>query len=110
SRAARDLQPVRPSRSRALADRARARRRGGGGTRGAPGVSMKPLSLGFSPCPNDTFLFYALVHGLIAGAPPVRPELYDVETLNRRARAGELALTKVSYGVIPALVDRYAIL
>src|SRR2546429_9988195 len=71
---------------------------------------MKPLSLGFSPCPNDTFLFYALVHGLIAGAPPVRPELYDVETLNRRARAGELALTKVSYGVIPALVDRYAIL
>src|SRR5439155_16060168 len=87
-----------------------ARRGAGGGARGAAGVSVTPLSLGFSPCPNDTFLFYALVHGRIAGAPPVLPELADVETLNRRARAGELALTKASYGAIPALLDRYAIL
>jgi 1,4-dihydroxy-6-naphthoate synthase len=69
------------------------------------------LSLGFSPCPNDTFIFHALVSGAVA-APGVRfhERLEDVETLNRLALAGELHVTKVSYGVLPLLLDRFVLL
>lgn len=72
---------------------------------------MEELSLGFSPCPNDTFIF----HALVTGATPVEgvrftPRLEDVETLNRLALRGELDVTKVSYGAIPHLLDRYALL
>ena len=69
------------------------------------------LSLGFSPCPNDTFIFHALVSGIV-GVEDVgfTPRLEDVETLNRLALSGELDVTKVSYGAIPRLLDRYALL
>jgi 1,4-dihydroxy-6-naphthoate synthase len=70
------------------------------------------LSLGFSPCPNDTFIFDALVHGRIP-APGVQlgeVRLEDVETLNRWARDGVLDVTKVSYGVVPLLLDEYVVL
>ena len=43
------------------------------------------LSLGYSPCPNDTYVFYALVHGRLEGAPKVREVLEDIETLNGMA-------------------------
>lgn len=70
-----------------------------------------PLSLGFSPCPNDTFLFHALVHGAVAAEGFVfRERLEDVETLNALARQGELDVTKVSYGAIPYLLDEYVLL
>jgi len=69
-----------------------------------------PLDLAYSPCPNDTFIFAAWTRGLIADAPPVRVVLDDVEALNEAARAGRYALTKVSYGAIPYLLDRYRIL
>jgi 1,4-dihydroxy-6-naphthoate synthase len=69
------------------------------------------LSLGFSPCPNDTFVFDALVHGRVdAAGLRFRPRLEDVETLNRLARDGVLDVTKVSYGAIPYLLDRYVLL
>src|SRR5262245_7885338 len=68
------------------------------------------MTLAFSPCPNDTFLFYALVHGLIPDTPPLEVELGDVETLNGRARRAELDLTKISYGAIPWLLDDYVLL
>jgi len=57
----------------------------------------RPLRLGFSPCPNDCFVFDALVHGRID--TPLRFEvvLDDVEALNQRALAGELDVAKVSY-------------
>jgi 1,4-dihydroxy-6-naphthoate synthase len=69
------------------------------------------LTLGYSPCPNDTFLFHALVHGAVE-TPGLRflPRLEDVETLNRRAAAGELDVTKVSYGAVPRLLDEYVLL
>ena len=72
---------------------------------------MNPLSLGFSPCPNDTFIFHALVHGLVdSGGLAFQPELADVEELNRRARSGALDVAKVSYGALPALLDDYVLL
>jgi len=61
------------------------------------------LSLGFSPCPNDTFVFHALVHGLVGG-PAFAPPVYaDIDVLNARALAGDLDVVKVSYGVLPHL-------
>lgn len=69
------------------------------------------LTLGFSPCPNDTFIFHALVEGVVRveGIDFVE-RLEDVETLNRLAREGTLDVTKVSYGAIPYLLDEYVVL
>lgn len=62
------------------------------------------LSLGFSPCPNDTFVFHALVHGLVPHAPDFAPPVYaDIDVLNAHALAGDLDVVKVSYGVLPRL-------
>ena len=60
------------------------------------------LSLGFSPCPNDTFVFHALVHGLVEG-PAVEVTYADIDVLNARALAGDLDVVKVSYAVLPRL-------
>jgi 1,4-dihydroxy-6-naphthoate synthase len=74
-------------------------------------VASVELSLGFSPCPNDTFVFDALVHGRVAThGLAFRERLEDVETLNRLAADGALDVTKASYGAIPWLLDRYALL
>ena len=67
-------------------------------------------SLAYSPCPNDTYIFAALTNGLLDGAPQVRVVLDDVEALNRAAREGKFELTKVSYGAVPYLLDKYRIL
>ena len=67
-------------------------------------------SLAYSPCPNDTYIFAALANGLLAGAPAVDVVLDDVEALNLAAREGRYELTKVSYGAIPSLLDKYRIL
>ena len=69
------------------------------------------LTLGYSPCPNDTFIFHALVHNLIPTPGfAVRERLEDVETLNRLALAGTLDLTKVSCHALGHLRGRYALL
>jgi len=68
------------------------------------------LSLAYSPCPNDTYIFAALTNGLLENAPRVRVELEDIEKLNDSAALGRYELTKVSYGAIPYLTDRYRIL
>src|SRR5688572_20775658 len=74
-------------------------------------VGARTLSLGFSPCPNDTFIFHALVHGLVeAGGLAFEPRLEDVETLNRLAAEAALDVTKVSYGAIPHLARDYVLL
>jgi 1,4-dihydroxy-6-naphthoate synthase len=68
---------------------------------------MQELSFGFSPCPNDTFAFHAVVHELIGSDLRVRPSLRDIEELNRAARTGELELSKLSVGALAALGDGY---
>lgn len=69
------------------------------------------LTLGYSPCPNDTFIFHALVHGLVPTPGfTVHEQLEDVETLNRLALDGVLDLTKVSYHALGHLRDRYTLL
>ncbi len=72
---------------------------------------MKTLSLGYSPCPNDTFIFYALVHGKIeTGDLRFKEILLDVEALNQKALKGELDITKVSYNAFGNLKDDYCLL
>jgi len=71
----------------------------------------KPLTLGFSPCPNDTFMFYPLVHGLVDTAGlSFRERLEDVETLNQLALQGELDVSKVSYHALGHIRNEYALL
>ncbi|MBC8209062.1 MAG: 1,4-dihydroxy-6-naphthoate synthase [Desulfobulbaceae bacterium] len=73
---------------------------------------MTPLSLAYSPCPNDTFIFYALTHGCLAVpqvtvAPPI---LDDVETLNEWAMAGRFDVTKLSFHALGLVLDEYCLL
>jgi 1,4-dihydroxy-6-naphthoate synthase len=72
-------------------------------------VDRAPLNFGFSPCPNDTFAFHALVHGLVP-SPRVIPHIDDVEALNTRAERGEAAVTKISIAAYGRIRDRYALL
>ena len=59
-------------------------------------------TLGFSPCPNDTFIFDALVNNKInSHGIAFNVRLEDVETLNELAINNQLDFTKVSYGVLP---------
>jgi 1,4-dihydroxy-6-naphthoate synthase len=68
----------------------------------------RTIRVGYSPCPNDTFLFYALVHGLVdTEGYRFEPLLEDVETLNRWALEGRLALTKASFGVLGRVRREY---
>ena len=67
------------------------------------------MRLGYSFCPNDTFIFHALTHGLVAGEQ-VEEVLADVETLNQWANEGRLELTKVSYHAYFHVLDRYVAL
>jgi 1,4-dihydroxy-6-naphthoate synthase len=71
---------------------------------------VRTLRFGYSPCPNDTFAFYALAHGLVDAPFRIEPVLADIEELNVRARSGELELTKLSYGAFPAVGERYRLL
>jgi 1,4-dihydroxy-6-naphthoate synthase len=69
------------------------------------------LSLGFSPCPNDTFIFDALVnHKIDTGDFEFDVVLEDVQTLNRWALEKKLDVSKISYGVWPLLQKNYSLL
>jgi 1,4-dihydroxy-6-naphthoate synthase len=69
------------------------------------------ISLGFSPCPNDCFMFDALVHGKIdTKGLKFEAVMEDVETLNKKAFAGELDVTKLSYHAFAYLTDKYQLL
>lgn len=68
-------------------------------------------TLGFSPCPNDTFIFDALVNNKIdTGNIHFEPVLEDVQTLNEWAMQGKLSITKLSYGVLPLVLQDYMVL
>ena len=69
------------------------------------------LSLGISPCPNDTYIFDAMLHGKIdTEGLEFTPHLEDVETLNHLAIDGSLDITKVSYGAVFQMFNHYRIL
>lgn len=69
------------------------------------------MTLGFSPCPNDTFIFDALVNNKIdTGEFNFDVRLEDVETLNQLALKHTLDITKISYGVLPLLLENYVVL
>ncbi|MDB5159409.1 MAG: 1,4-dihydroxy-6-naphthoate synthase [Mucilaginibacter sp.] len=69
------------------------------------------LTLGFSPCPNDTFIFDALIHHKIDTEGLEFEVFYDdVETLNQKAFRGELDVTKLSYHAFAYIVDKYVLL
>lgn len=69
------------------------------------------LQIGFSPCPNDTFIFDALINGKIdTGSLQFEPVLEDVETLNQWALEGKLDITKLSFPALFQSIDTYLLL
>src|SRR5579871_5975885 len=69
------------------------------------------LTLGFSPCPNDTFIFDALVNKKIdTEGLDFDVRLEDVQTLNQWAMQDELDISKISYGVLPLILSNYELL
>lgn len=70
------------------------------------------LEVGFSPCPNDTFMFHALVAGtVVVPGFAVKPWLADIEALNERALgAAPLAISKLSVHGLGHVADRYGVL
>ena len=68
------------------------------------------VTLGYSPCPNDTFVFCGLVHGHIADAPVCEEVLADIETLNEMALRGQLDATKISFHALAHLREEYCLL
>ncbi|WP_432038419.1 1,4-dihydroxy-6-naphthoate synthase [Streptomyces cucumeris] len=68
------------------------------------------LSIAYSPCPNDTFVFHAWAHGLIPGAPALDVRLADIDVTNGLAREGALDILKISYASLPHVLGEYALL
>lgn len=69
------------------------------------------INIGFSPCPNDTFIFDAMVNNKIdTEGLSFSTVLEDVQTLNEWAIKGKLAVTKLSYGVLPLVMEHYKLL
>ena len=76
-----------------------------------PIINNKVISLGFSTCPNDTFIFDAMVNGKVDTEGIVFEYIMeDVETLNKLAFSSRLDMTKISYSAFGFLVDRYVLL
>ncbi len=69
------------------------------------------MKIAYSPCPNDTFVFHAWVHGLIPGAPKLDVTYADIDVTNRMAVTGTgPEVLKISYAALPEVLDRYALL
>lgn len=69
------------------------------------------MKIAFSPCPNDTFIFYAWVHGLIPGAPAFEVTYADIDVTNGLAASGQgPEIIKISYGALPWVLKDYALL
>lgn len=73
-------------------------------------TSEQPLRIAYSPCPNDTFVFDALAHGRVPGAPALDVTFADIDVTNGMAERGESDVLKVSYAVLPYVLDEYALL
>ncbi len=70
---------------------------------------MEDIYLGISPCPNDTFIFYHLLHKKRLPFK-INPVIRDVEELNRLVLADALDVSKVSFALAGQVIDRYKIL
>lgn len=68
------------------------------------------LSIGYSPCPNDTFIFHALASGGVPWSGKLSVSLADVEELNAKAGRGELDVVKVSVAAAADILDEYILL
>ncbi|GHH46834.1 1,4-dihydroxy-6-naphthoate synthase [Streptomyces candidus] len=68
------------------------------------------LQIAYSPCPNDTFVFDAWAHGRVPGAPALDVTFADIDVTNGMAERGEFDVLKVSYAVLPWVLDDYALL
>lgn len=68
------------------------------------------LQIAYSPCPNDTFVFDAWAHGRVPGAPALDVTFADIDITNGMAERGEFDVLKVSYAVLPWVLDEYALL
>ncbi|MBD2846860.1 1,4-dihydroxy-6-naphthoate synthase [Paenibacillus sp. IB182496] len=69
------------------------------------------MQIAFSPCPNDTFVFHALVHGRIADAPQFDVTYADIDVTNELAASGRgLDVMKISYAALPWVPEDYALL
>ncbi|MFI9120617.1 1,4-dihydroxy-6-naphthoate synthase [Streptomyces bikiniensis] len=70
------------------------------------------LKIAYSPCPNDTFVFDAWAHGRVPGAPRLDVTFADIDVTNGWAEGGTDAhdVLKVSYAVLPRILDEYALL
>jgi 1,4-dihydroxy-6-naphthoate synthase len=74
-------------------------------------LKMPVIDIGFSPCPNDTFIFDALVnHKIDTKGYTFNTHLEDVQTLNEWAIQGKLPFSKISYGVWPLVKNNYHVL
>ncbi len=72
---------------------------------------MRKIKLGLSPCPNDTFIFYGLLNSKVdTEGLQFEPVFEDVETLNEKAFAGELPVTKLSFHTWLYLQEKYLLL
>jgi 1,4-dihydroxy-6-naphthoate synthase len=69
------------------------------------------MKIAFSPCPNDTFVFHAWVHGLIAGAPELEVTYADIDKTNNWASEGKgPEIQKISYAALPWVLDDYTLI
>ncbi|AWB43549.1 1,4-dihydroxy-6-naphthoate synthase [Paenibacillus sp. CAA11] len=69
------------------------------------------MNIAFSPCPNDTFVFHAWVHGLIPGAPKLDVTYADIDITNNWAASGNgPEVLKISYAALPWVLSEYALL
>ncbi len=69
------------------------------------------MNIAYSPCPNDTFVFHALAHGLIEGAPELEVQYADIDITNTLAAKGEgPEVMKISFAALPYVIDDYALI
>jgi 1,4-dihydroxy-6-naphthoate synthase len=69
------------------------------------------MRIAFSPCPNDTFIFHAWVHGLLPGAPKLDVTYADIDVTNNLAVGSQgIEVLKISYGALPWVLNEYALL
>ncbi|WP_055585307.1 menaquinone biosynthesis family protein [Peterkaempfera griseoplana] len=68
------------------------------------------LTVAYSPCPNDTFVFHAWAHGLVPGATAPEVTFADIDITNGLAERGELDVLKISYAALPWVLDEYVLL
>ncbi|THF73181.1 1,4-dihydroxy-6-naphthoate synthase [Cohnella fermenti] len=69
------------------------------------------MNIAFSPCPNDTFVFHAWVHGLVPGAPELNVTYADIDKTNHWAADVQgPEVMKISYAALPWVLNDYALI